>query len=518
MRSELGDAYVEALRQAYAGRVPGGADFVAFWFEKSRAAMEQQALRAAGLVATNSIRQRGNRPVLERIAHTTRIFEAWADEPWVNEGAAVRVSLVCFGESSQVPRLDGAEVAQIFTDLKGQPLGSGEAVDLTLAEPLIENANASFFGFSLAGKFKVPTSTAADWLRLPNVHGRPNSDVLKPIYNGRDVTNRWSGDWVVDFGTEMSEHDAALYEAPFDHVRTHVAPVRAKNNRAARARWWWRFGEARPGLRRHLAALPRYIATVETAKHRVFVFFPVSVAPEHKLIVFPRADDVTLGLLSSKVHVLWATAVGSRLGVGNDPVYSSKSCFEAFPFPTGLTPADTAHQRTEALSSGALIPADLPQTLTVPRMPAPDNAPANRSVATVGQSPAATQEIALRDAAIAIAEAAQRLDTLRQNWLNPSEWTQRVPDVVPLGMSESPYPDRIEPRPGLSAADAKALRQRTLTNLYNQRPAWLAQAHATLDAAVAAAYGWADYTPEMVDGEILRRLLALNLARAGSGA
>ncbi len=67
-----------------------------------------------------------------------------------------------------------------------------------------------------------------------------------------------------------------------------------------------------------------------------------------------------------------------------------------------------------------------------------------------------------------------------------------MPEVVPLGMSASPYPDRIEPRPGLSEQDAKALQKRTLTQLYNARPAWLAQAHAQLDAAVAAAYGWSD--------------------------
>ena len=120
----------------------------------------------------------------------------------------------------------------------------------------------------------------------------------------------------------------------------------------------------------------------------------------------------------------------------------------------------------------------------------------------------------MRAHAIAIAEAAHRLDSLRQAWLNPPEWTVRVPEVVPLGLTESPYPDRIEARPGLAETDAKALQKRTLTNLYNQRPAWLAQAHAQLDAAVAAAYGWADYTPEMQGDEILRRLLALNLARA----
>ena len=116
----------------------------------------------------------------------------------------------------------------------------------------------------------------------------------------------------------------------------------------------------------------------------------------------------------------------------------------------------------------------------------------------------------MRAHAEAIARAAKRLTDLRDAWLNPPEWTERVPEVVPLGMDRSPYPDRIVARPGFE----KELAKRTLTNLYNQRPAWLAQAHDALDAAVAAAYGWADCTPAMPDDEILRRLLALNLQRA----
>ena len=164
------------------------------------------------------------------------------------------------------------------------------------------------------------------------------------------------------------------------------------------------------------------------------------------------------------------------------PRYTPTTCFETFPFPEGLTPADTAHQRTDTLEGGARIPAGLP---------------------------ARTQTHAS-----AIAQAAKRLDNLRQAWLNPPEWTQTLPEVVPLGLSASPYPDRTTARPGFE----KQLAERTLTKLYNQRPAWLAQAHEALDAAVAAAYGWADYTPAMTDDDILRRLLALNLARAGAAA
>ncbi len=111
----------------------------------------------------------------------------------------------------------------------------------------------------------------------------------------------------------------------------------------------------------------------------------------------------------------------------------------------------------------------------------------------------------------AIAEAAHKLTTLRDNWLNPPDWTQRLPEVVPLGMATSPYPDRIVPKLGFE----KELSERTLTKLYNARPAWLSAAHAALDAAVATAYGWTDYTTEMADEVILQRLLALNVERSG---
>ena len=119
-----------------------------------------------------------------------------------------------------------------------------------------------------------------------------------------------------------------------------------------------------------------------------------------------------------------------------------------------------------------------------------------------------------REYATAIARAAKRLNDLRERWLNPPEWTERVPEVIPLGMTVSPYPDRILPRANLAATDLAELKKRTLTNLYNQRPAWLADAHATLDAAVAGAYGWADYSAATTDNEILARLLALNHERS----
>lgn len=243
------------------------------------------------------------------------------------------------------------------------------------------------------------------------------------------------------------------------------------------------------------------------------------------------------------MHEAWSLAQASMHGVGNDPTYNAKSCFETFPFPAGLTSADTAHQQTERVEGGALIPSQLQEQASqagVVRMsgailkseayepPAPEPAPPGQqresaSKATTSiilrqaqdrPSSVRTDLIPLRNAAIQIATAAKKLNDLRENWLNPPEWTHKVPEVTPLGLEKSPYPDRIEPKPGITEADLKSLQKRTLTNLYNAKPAWLSMAHQQLDQAVAVAYGWTDYTPEMADDEILKRLLALNLARS----
>ena len=180
--------------------------------------------------------------------------------------------------------------------------------------------------------------------------------------------------------------------------------------------------------------------------------------------------------------------------------YNARSCFENFLFPAGLTAVDTAHQRTEAIAGGALIPADISESNQLPDQH--------------GRTQAATKNIATHASAEAIARSADRHNALREAWLNPSAWTERVPEVVPLGMTTRPCPDRSVPR----LVHEKNLAERTLTRLYNQRPAWLDAAHAELDIAVARSCGWDDYTAAMSDEEILKRLLALNLARAGVGA
>ena len=211
MRRELGSRYVETLRNRYDGRVPGAADLVTYWFEKARGQIDAKEATLAGLVATNSIRGGASRRVLDRIADGPGIFEAWSDEAWVNEGAAVRVSIVCFG-AREKRKLNGMQVPGINADL------TAAGFDLTKARRLPENRGSCFYATVKAGPFDVSGKTAREWLKLPNPNGKRNSDVVKPWANAMDLTRRPTDKWVVDFGVDMPLREARLYEAPFAHV------------------------------------------------------------------------------------------------------------------------------------------------------------------------------------------------------------------------------------------------------------------------------------------------------------
>lgn len=445
MLSELGETYTEGLRRLFKGRLPGGVDLVTYWFERARGQVDAGKAQRAGLVATQAIRKGVNRTVLDRIVATAPIFEAWRDEPWVNNGAAVRVSIVVFGRGNQRRCLDGQQVAVIHPDLTS---AKDANANLAQARPLPENRGICFMGTSKVGAFDISGDTARAWLNLPNPKGLPNADVLRPWANGQDLAGRPSDKWIIDFGTGMPAARAALYEVPFAYVEKHVKPERINQRRDAYRDRWWIHAEARPGLRKALRSLPRFIATPRVAKHRFFVWLPVGVIPDSRLFAICRDDDVTFGVLSSRLHMVWALVHSSRHGDGDDggrPTYNAAACFETFPFP------------------------------------APD-ASARKSVAA----------------------AARRLNELRDSWLNPPQWVDRIQRL------DARYPARLVPKPG-HEVDVKS---RTLTNLYNERPAWLENAHAELDRAVAAAYGWADYTATMPNDKIITRLLELNQERA----
>lgn len=320
-----------------------------------------------------------------------------------------------------------------------------------------------FRGPPKIGPFDIEGTQARKWLRMPqNPNGLSNASVIRPLWIANDIVRRPSDRWIIDF-SDMPESDAAFFEEPYAHTFEYVKPVRDTNRRTIRRERWWHHGETVPALRDGMSKVERVIVTPMVSKHRVFCWMPVSVLPDQRLMIICTDSDTVWGVLSSTFHELWTSKTCSWHGAGNDPVYNAGNVFATYPFPEGLTP----------------------------NIPAADYADDPR--------------------AVKIAAAAARLNELRENWLNPADLVTRVPEVV------AGYPDRILPK---DEAAARELKKRTLTNLYNARPAWLDHAHKALDEAVAEAYGWGDdwRDGKLSDDEILSRLFQLNQERAAAEA
>ena len=348
MRSELGDIQVDSLRALYSGRVPGGADLVAYWFEQARKALAYSGTKRVGLLATQSIRVGANRTVLERIKQTGSVFLGWSDRAWVLDGAQVRVSMVGFDSGDEKEMmLDGKEVKEIFADLSA-------AIDLTKAVPLPENENIAFIGTQKGGDFELSAENARAFLfSQGNPNNRPNTDVVKPWINGSDITGRPRNMWIIDFGAFLPESEASEYEAPFEYLRQHVYPARQQLRRTNHRDYWWIHAESRPGMRRALHGLTKFIASPRVAKHRLFVFVASNTIADSRIVVIASDSKALFGILHSKIHEMWSLGTASWHGVGNDPTYNSKSCFETFPFPWPPGSEPTNDPRVQAIALAA---------------------------------------------------------------------------------------------------------------------------------------------------------------------
>lgn len=457
MRSELGDDYVDKLFAIWKGRVPAEADLVAYWFEKTREQLEKGKCRRVGLLATQGIRGGANREVLKRIKDTGDIFFAESDREWILNGANVHVSMIGFDRGEESQRiLDGSVVTTINSNLTS-------SADITQAGVLAENLEIAFMGDTKGGAFDISEDAALRMLKEPNPHGRPNSDVIVPWINGLDITRRLRDMYIIDFGIGTHQDDAALYESPFTYIKRYVLPAREKSRSTIQS--WWLHERPRVDMRLALNNLPRFVCTPRVSKHRLFIWLQSPTLADSATFVFARSDDYFFGVLHSRLHEVWARAQGTQVRERESGFrYTPSTCFETFPFPS---PADEQRE--------------------------------------------------------AIAEAARRLDELRGNWLNPPEWVREEVLEFP-GSTEGPWARYVLEAsergvgtvryPRLVPKDAEAasnLSRRTLTNLYNQRPAWLDMAHGKLDEAVFAAYGW---EPGISDEEILEGLLKLNLDRS----
>jgi hypothetical protein len=361
MRSALGDGYVESLRKSWAD-VPDSADFVMYWWQHAAELARQGKLRRFGFITTNSITQTYNRRVLQQHLEASpplSLSFAIPDHPWVDssDGADVRIAMTVgnlFIEGSE------GRLATVIKESEGS--GDGFSVEIATQSGLVHanlsiganvtsalalqaNSKLSTTGVIPHGSGMLVTHGQALALGLESIPELKKH--IRPYRNGRDLTDKSRELMVIDcHGLSLSEL-RSRFPSLCQWLIDHVKPERDANRDRDLREKWWLHRRNNEDMRRSLQDLSRYISTVMTAKHRVFQFLDASILPDQMLVITASDDAFLLGVLSSRLHVVWALAAGGRLGVGNDPRYNKTRCFEPFPFPAA---SDEQKQTIRALA------------------------------------------------------------------------------------------------------------------------------------------------------------------------
>jgi hypothetical protein len=345
MREALGNDYVEALWQANP-RVPKSADFVMQWWDRAahQLTAERSPLIRFGFVTTNSITQPFNRRVIESYLNdgTLSLVRAVPEHPWTKatkDAAAVRIAMTVAERGTHEGLLteilsegaldtDNPNLEEITVPGRINPDLSVGA-DVTSTGPLASNEGISNTGMLLAGQgFKLSASEAR---HLRNLDGPNSDDVIRPYVGGGELMDRPKGRFVIDFDGYDETAARRRYPAAYQHILRSVKPERDENSQKSRREKWWLFGRSNAQLRAAKLGLARFVATVETAKYRVFQFVDGATVPDHMAITISTDEAFHLGVLSSRIHCDWARHVGGTLE--DRPRYNKATCFDPFPFP-----------------------------------------------------------------------------------------------------------------------------------------------------------------------------------------
>ena len=376
MREDLGDCYTETLRATYP-EMPESADFVMFWWHKAAALVRSGAVRRFGFITTNSIRQTFNRRIVaahlrpekgDKLPPLALRF-AIPDHPWVDtaDGAAVRIAmtvgelagddptgvlLTVTAERPNSERLrelrakrsvsddtleeetadydvddrkdDGSLDVDLEKDAGHVSPDFTVGADVTATRALKANDGLTYRGMQL-----IVSPAEAKALGFGKIAGLEKH--IRPYRNGRDLTDQPRDVLVIDFFGLDVDAVQTHFPSVYEHLIRTVKPERDSNAREGYRKNWWIHGEPRRDLRTALAGLPRYIATVETAKHRFFQFLEAEILPDNRLVLICSHDAFHLGVLGSRFHVTYAVAAGGTLE--DRPVYNKTTCFDSFPFP-----------------------------------------------------------------------------------------------------------------------------------------------------------------------------------------
>ncbi len=350
MRRALGDGYVDAVRTTWK-ELPESIDFVMYWWHIAANKVRTGEAQRFGFITTNSIRQTFNRRVLEPHLNDAKkplsLAFAIPDHPWVDsaDGADVRIAMSVGRAGEGMGRLLNSVAEQpgenerniTLQEREGRIFGDlSVGANVAGVVPLRANSELSSPGVKLHGSGFIVTQEQAQSLGLGIEPGLEQH--IREYRNGRDLTRSPRGVMVIDLYGLSVEEVRSRFPAAYQWVAERVKPGRdAKSHTkdgAGYAKSWWLFGKPRQELRTMLNGLPRYIATVETTKHRVFQFLDAATLPDNMLVNVAVDDASILGILSSRVHAAWALAAGGRMGIGNDPRYNKTRCFETFALPS----------------------------------------------------------------------------------------------------------------------------------------------------------------------------------------
>jgi hypothetical protein len=338
MNERLGEGYVKSLRDAYKDKVPDSCDFVMYWWYHAAQLTALQTVKRFGFVTTNSITQTFNRRIvsdaLESVQPIHLIF-AIPDHPWIDseDCASVRIAMTAGEAGNGTGKLTSVTAQKInvedgISSIETNTRNGLIQADLSIGaniigtSPLISNYGLAGMGVMLGNRgFLVDQDSEL----------AKNCPIIRPIVNGNDVLKSSRNLQVIDFFELSAKEAQNQFPRHFQQVLLKVKPERDINNRKTRKDNWWLFGENMPKTRKAITELDRYIVTVETSKHRVFIFVDSNVLAEHRLIVIGLKDAYYLSILSSQIHVIWAITSGGTLE--DRPVYNKTRCFDPFPFP-----------------------------------------------------------------------------------------------------------------------------------------------------------------------------------------
>lgn len=360
VRATFGDAYFATFQRVHP-EVPAAADHSMYWWNQAAQILKEtvnfaqvstqstkcsntiRRLRRFGFITPNPNRNNRNLQVLQRhlsdprISLTFAIPEYLSVDPTSGSRTRIAITVARFGQRTGLLQ---TVQAHGYSSTKGRihpDLTTGAYVASAMA--LIANQNLAHGGIHLEGNGFIVTQNEARKLGL---HQTPDiENILRPYCNGTDLTQVSRNVLVVDLFGHSAESIAANFPIIYKRVYERVKPERDKNREPRLRADWWLHGNPQPLLRDALAGLSRYIATVRTMKHRLFLFLDAAVVPDHQLIAIALTEPYHLGILSSRIHTTWSTAAGKTYdtqsafdGKPTHSTYDIDRCFNSFPFPT----------------------------------------------------------------------------------------------------------------------------------------------------------------------------------------